>query len=271
METGELEVTSDGIANGGETVGAVYNSQTNEYIVFFNNTDPNYIRINLDTGEPTFHAIDPSFSLINGDGTDVFGAPVVGDNGNVYLIYENISSLVELDLETGALNLISDGLNGGTLLGAVYDEQTNTYTAFFNNTDPNFVSLNLTTLDLTFQTIDSSSSFIAGDGTDVFSAPVIDANGNVKLIYENLNSIMDLNIETGAIDLITDGFNGGETIGAVYNSQTNEYIAFYNNTDPNYVRVNLETLELNFEAIDSSFSLINGDGTDVFSGTVITN
>lgn len=201
----------------------------------------------------------------------MFGAPVVGDNGNVYLIYENISSLVELDLETGALNLISDGLNGGTLLGAVYDEQTNTYTALFNNTDPNFVSLNLTTLDLTFQTIDSSSSFIAGDGTDVFSAPVIDANGNVKLIYENLNSIMDLNIETGAIDLITDGFNGGETIGAVYNSQTNEYIAFYNNTDPNYVRVNLETLELNFEAIDSSFSLINGDGTDVFSGTVITN
>ncbi len=270
IETGELEVTRDGIANGGDTIGAVYNSQTNEYIVFFNNTDPNYIVIDLNTGEPTFHAIDPSFSLIVGDGTDVFSAPVIDDNGKVYLIYERLSSLVELNIETGELNLISDGFNGGDILGAIFNSQTNEYIALYNNTDPNYIKLNLTTLELSFEPIDPSFSFIIGDGTDVFSAPVIDNNGKVYLIYERLSSLVELNIETGELNLISDGFNGGDILGAIYSPKTNEYIAFFNNTDPNYIKLNLTSLELSFKPIDPSFSFITGDGTDVFSAPIIS-
>ncbi|MDY8137951.1 IPT/TIG domain-containing protein [Aquimarina sp. 2201CG5-10] len=263
IETGGITYVSD-IIPGGTTIGAVYDSQNNEYIVFRNNTDPSYARVNLTTGNVTYEVMTSPF--IVGDGTDVFSAPVTDNNGNIYLLHESANVLSQLNTQTGELRIITDGIvNGGTIIGAIYDSQNNEYIFFSNNADPNYARVNIATGDITYEVM--TSPFIVGDGTDVFSAPVIDNNGNIYLLHESANVLTQLNSQTGELNIITDGIvSSGTTIGAIYDSQSNEYIVFRNNADPNYARVNIATGDLTHEIIDPT--VIVGDGSDVFSGVV---
>jgi len=262
IETGSITYVGGDLVPNGTFAGAIYHPQNNEYIVFRNNTDPNFARVNLTTGNITYEVIDPS--AIVGDGSDVFSAPIVDDNGNVYIYHESAGSLARLDIETGGITYVTDDILGGTIAGAIYHPQNNEYVIFENNTDPNYARINLTTGSRIYEAIDPS--VIAGDGTDVFSDPVIDENGDVYIYHKSSNLLAKLDIETGGITYVTDGLLSGTIAGAIYHSQNNEYIMFENNTDPNYVRVNLTTTNRVYEVIDPS--QVFGDGTDIFSGPV---
>ncbi|NHN27731.1 hypothetical protein FIA58_018775 [Flavobacterium jejuense] len=257
-QTGELNYIADFIFNG-TTVGAIYNSQNNEYISFRNNTDPNFVKVNLSTGNVDYQVA--TSTLLTGN--DTFSGLTIDPNGVVYIYHENVGKLATLNTQTGELNYIADFISNGTTVSAIYSSQNNEYISFRNNTDPNFVKVNLSTGNVDYQV--ATSTLLTGN--DTFSGLTIDPNGVVYIYHENVGKLATLNTQTGELNYIADFISNGTTVGAIYNSQNNEYISFRNNTDPNFVKVNLSTSNVDYQVATSTLLT----GNDTFSGLVVNN
>ena len=142
-------------------------------ITFPVNIDVNVTAIstnNISVKIPT-DAVSGSISLTYKNKTKIIGSITIEKKEDLYLYYKSKGKLVNLDIETGNLTDIKSFSISGSIGGSAYHPQKNEYILFENNTDPNFVRINLDTQSIVYKTVNSSN--IVGDGSDVFSNMVI--------------------------------------------------------------------------------------------------
>ena len=212
------------------------------------------------------NALTGEVSLTYNDKTSTIGSITINKTNTptpskTYIYHENVGKLAKLDTNTGELTYIADFVLNGTTVGAIYNNQNNEYISFRNNTDPNFVKVNTSTGNVDY--LVASSTLLTGN--DTFSGLVINQNGETYIYHENVGKLAKLNTTTGELTYIADFISNGTTVGAIYNNQNNEYISFRNNTDPNFVKVNTSTGNVDY--LVASSTLLTGN--DTFSGLVI--
>ena len=210
-------------------------------------------------------AVSGNITLTFRNETSVIGNITIENTNSpstTYIYHENIDKLATLNTETGELTYIADFISNGTPVGAIYNSETNEYISFRNNTDPNFVTVNLATGTVDYQV--ATSTLLTGN--DTFSGLATGPNGAVYIYHENVGKLAALNTQTGELTYEVDFVSNGTTVGAIYNLETNEYISFRNNTDPNFATVNLSTGTVDYQVATSALLT----GNDTFSGLVVT-
>ena len=207
------------------------------------------------------NAISGNITLTYKNETNTIGNITIEEvnTSETYIYNETANKLAKLNIKDGVLTYVADFISNGTTVGAIINKQNNEYISFRNNTDPNFVRVNLTNGEVKYQVVTSNLA-----GNDVFSGLTIDNNGEVYIYNETVNKLAKLNIENGELTYVNNFATGGTNVGAVYHSANNEYISFENNTDPNFVRVNLTNREVKYQVVTANLV-----GNDIFSGLTI--
>ncbi|MBF8151567.1 IPT/TIG domain-containing protein [Winogradskyella sp. F6397] len=257
IDNGNLIYLDTSINYQGETRGAVYHSSNNEYIAFENGNSPKLVRINLDDGSITNVGIPSSF-FTNGTSFDDM---VIDDNDNLYIYHKSENKIAKINIDNGNLTYLETNINyQGETRGAVYHSINNEYITFVNGSSPKLVRVNLDNGSIT--NVDIPSSFLT-NGTS-FDDMVIDDNDNLYIYHKSEYKIAKINIDNGNLTYTNTSVNyQGETRGAAYHPNNNEYIAFENGSSPKLVRVNLENESLISIDIPNSF-LTNGTSFDDF-------
>ncbi|WP_179347814.1 IPT/TIG domain-containing protein [Winogradskyella pacifica] len=255
IDDGNLSYIGTNINIQGETRGAVYHSNNNEYIVFVNSNSPKIVRINLDNGNTTNITIPNSF-LTNGTSFDDL---IIDDNDNLYIYHYSENKIAKINIDNGNLTYIGTNINiQGETRGAAYHSTNNEYIVFVNSNSPKIVRINLDNGNTTNITI--PNSFLT-NGTS-FDDLIIDDNDNLYIYHYSENKIAKIDIDNGNLTYIGTNINlQGETRGAVYHSNNNEYIVFENSSSPKIIRINLDNGNTTNITIPNSF-LINGTSFD---------
>jgi len=232
---------------------------TENEIATITEINSNYLKVEIPE-----NAISGSISLTFNNQTEIIGTIEIINNAiinDLYIYHNSENKIAKINIENGNLTYIDTNVNyQGETRGAVYHSSNNEYIAFENGSSPKLVRINLDNGNLT--NVDIPSSFLT-NGTS-FDDLVIDDNDNLYIYHYSENKIAKINIENGNLTYIDTNVNyQGETRGAVYHSNNNEYITFENGSSPKLVRINLDNGNLTNVDIPNSF-LTNGTSFDDF-------
>lgn len=239
IENGNLTYVGENIQYGINTRGAVVHAKNNEYLGFENSIggSPNLVRVNLETGTTTYVPIPSSF-LSNGSDFDDL---TIDNNDNLYIFHFSEKKLAKINIETGDLTYIGADINYGVnTRGAVIHNTNNEYIGFeVVDMQVYLLRINLDNGDVT--TVDIPQSFLTS-GSD-FSDLAIDTEDNLYIFHDSVNKLAKIDVSTGNLTYIGENIDyGRNTLGAVIDSKTKEYIGFeYDFVQPYFMRINLET------------------------------